>query len=654
MQTAAPHGETEILEYIHGRLAEMRCYEQTARRLEYDRETSCPFGGKEAAGEAVTALRALAFSIRKEPGFEQAVLALYNRMQAAPDGVSDFRDRCLIEGLRREILHNHRITPEQQLKRSRILETAWLAWARGVETGEEGACCRTIAAVLESERERVLTWEPADAAEETSTAYDRMLSEYERGLTESRLEALFSECAGRIGHLLEEIRESQKTIRTDFLAREATEGQQQQILEYLLDLMGFDRSRGTWSLSEHPFTEILSRDDVRITSHFVPGAFLSSFYSVMHECGHALFEQLQPRDDYDRFIEDRKTMGMHESVSRFYENVIGRSESFIHLIYPKLREIFPQVLYDVTETELYEAVNAVQPSLIRTDADELTYTLHVIIRFEIERALVSGALPPGELSAEWRRQYARVLGVTPENARDGLLQDNHWTRGFSYFPTYALGNLYNAMYVCRMRQDFDLDAAVAAGDFTIINRWMAEHVFLHANHLTADEWIRDITGRALTAEDFLTYLESKYRKLYGISDGDSSLDSAFRGYARRMRTIRLLSSPQLDGVDNADAFRSMLSGNFQRIGNLAQKNRGVLRDELFPLLHSEQPLAGPVIQRIRSLNETLMDPYAPYLAELLGQEEVLADLRFLLEEGRQETYRDAWHLLKGVQDARFK
>lgn len=208
------------------------------------------------------------------------------------------------------------------------------------------------------------------------------------------------------------------------------------------------------------------------------------------------------------------------------------------------------------------------------------------------------------------RQYGRVLGVTPENARDGLLQDNHWTRGFGYFPTYALGNLYNAMYVRRMRQDFDLDAAVAAGDFATINRWMAEHVFLHANHLTADEWLRDITGRALTAEDFLSYLETKYRRLYGISDGSSALDSAFRGYARRMRMIRLLSSPQLDGVDTADAFRSMLAGNFRRIGNLAQKNRGVLRDELFPLLHSEKPLEGAVIQRIRSLNEALMDPYA--------------------------------------------
>jgi carboxypeptidase Taq len=205
-------------------------------------------------------------------------------------------------------------------------------------------------------------------------------------------------------------------------------------------------------------------------------------------------------------------MGQHESVSRFYENIIGRSEGFIHLIYPKMCEIYPEVMADVSERELYEAVNIVTPSLIRVDADELTYTLHIVIRYELEKALMEGTLSPEDVKSKWNELYVDYLGVEPDCDRTGILQDIHWTDSFGYFPTYALGNFYGAMFLNKMREEFDPFEAAGSGDFARINDWMRDHVFVKADRLTPLEWIRDITGRDLTAKDFLDYLNDKYGK----------------------------------------------------------------------------------------------------------------------------------------------
>ena len=283
-----------------------------------------------------------------------------------------------------------------------------------------------------------------------------------------------------------------------------------------MKVIRYDLERGAIALTEHPFTSELGRDNIRITTHYHPDAFACSMYSVIHEGGHALFDQLQPGENYDHFIEDEKTMGMHESVSRFYENRIGRSREFVHLIYDKTKEIFPQVLYDVSEEELYRALNIVEPSMIRTEADEFTYTFHIIIRYEVEKALIRGEVSMEELPELWNRKYEEYLGIRPQNDREGILQDVHWTFGFGYFPCYAMGNMYNAMYYNRMKEEIDLPGAVASGDFETINGWMADNVFKKADRLTVAEWIRDITGRDFTPDDFLDYLEEKYSAIYEL------------------------------------------------------------------------------------------------------------------------------------------
>jgi carboxypeptidase Taq len=286
--------------------------------------------------------------------------------------------------------------------------------------------------------------------------------------------------------------------------------------DYLLDVIGFDKTRGSWTLTEHPFTDGLWADDNRITTHFDPNAFASSMFSVIHEGGHALFEMMQPRENYAHHIFMNKTMGMHESVSRFYENRLGRSRAFVHLIYPKTREIFPQAMEDVSEEELYEALNVVQPSLIRTEADEFTYTFHIMIRYELEKLIVNTDVKTEDLPGLWNRKYEEYLGIWPANDREGILQDVHWSEGFGYFFSYAIGNMYNAMYYNRMKEDLDVDTHVRSGDFGTINKWMADHVFKKADRKDSMTWIREITGRDFTPDDFLDYLEEKYSALYEL------------------------------------------------------------------------------------------------------------------------------------------
>ena len=292
--------------------------------------------------------------------------------------------------------------------------------------------------------------------------------------------------------------------------------QQAEMVRWLLNTVRFNFDRGAFTTSEHPFTAGVGRFDTRVTTHYYPTYFLSAMYSTIHEGGHALFDQNQPPENHDHFITGGKTMGQHESVSRFYENRIGRSESFIHYIYPKVCEIYPDVMGDVSEREFYEAVNVVVPGPIRTEADEFTYTFHIIIRYEIEKALFEGKIRVEDIPAEWNRKYQEYLGVTPASDREGALQDIHWTSGFGYFPTYAIGNFYNAMYYNRMKKEVAINDAISAGNFEPVNTWMTNNVFAKADMLSPKEWIKDITGRALTPVDFLDYLEEKYSALYEL------------------------------------------------------------------------------------------------------------------------------------------
>lgn len=500
------------LDFVNLTLKKADVYSHACNVIQYDQETICPPDGMEEQGEIVAFLGNEAFKLIKAPEFIQAAEELYQGRNELCE-----EDRILAESLHREYLRTKNITPEMNHEFDLIFNRAFVNWSKARKEENFSLFADSLREVRDVNLKQISLH-----AEPKPVPYDNLLEIFERGMTTATLDKAFDRCKERLVPLLKKIMASPRSvdekrmIRTDFLSRQVTEAQQKEMAEWLLRTLGYDFNRGNFTTSEHPFTMGVARNDVRLTTHYYPDMFYSSMYSIIHECGHALFEQNLPEADHDHFINDEKSLGQHESVSRFYENLIGRSEAFLNFIYPKVCEVFPQVMNGVTQKEFFEAMNTVKPSLIRTEADEFTYTFHIIIRYEIEKAVINDGVAMEELPAMWNSKYQEYLGITPDSDRDGILQDVHWASGFGYFTTYALGNMYNTMYYNRMKKEMDVEKLIADGRFDMINMWMKENVWKKADRLDSAEWIRDITGREFTPEDFLDYLEEKYSKIYGL------------------------------------------------------------------------------------------------------------------------------------------
>lgn len=494
------------LKIVDETLCEVEKLEHACRVLGFDQQTICPPAAMEAQGETAAYLSNKAFRLRQGKKFTSAFENLYESRQKLSK-----EQRILIEGLHRDYLRTKNVSPTLDREFSLVFNKAFVDWTVAKKNADFGKFSKSLKEVQRVNLKQVSLMENARA-----NAYDNLLGLYERGMTVKDLDRCFEICKERLIPLLKKIRSSKRKVRTDFLSRLAPEDSQRKVARYLLETMGFDFERGSFSTSEHPFTDGLARDDARVTTHFYEKLFCSNIYSIIHEGGHALFEQNQPAEDFRFHLQNFKTLGQHESVSRFYENRIGRSEAFVKLIFPTLKKFLPAVLKDVSARELYEAVNIVEPSLVRTEADEFTYTFHIIIRYEIEKMIVNGKADVNSLPEIWNDLYEKYLGIRPANDREGILQDVHWCSGFGYFPTYALGNMYGAMYYNTMNAAFDVEAAIARGDFAQINSWMKDHVWKEANRLDAKSWIKKITGRSFTPNDYLDYLETKYSALYSV------------------------------------------------------------------------------------------------------------------------------------------
>ena len=282
------------------------------------------------------------------------------------------------------------------------------------------------------------------------------------------------------------------------------------------ELEGLRQSALVLMTTEHPFTTNFGPHDVRVTTHYYEENFISNIFTTLHEGGHALFMQNEPEEFYREYAADSMTNGMHECISRFYENLIGRSEAFIHFIYPKLQELSGGTFADVSERELYEAVNLASPGLIRCDADELTYCLHILIRYELEKAFMNGEITVDEIPALWNEKYKAYLGLDVPDDAQGCLQDVHWTMPIGYFPSYALGSAYGVQILRTMEKEIDVFGCAAKGDLLPIRDWLTQHVFSIASITTPAEWIRAITGEPLNPAYFLDYLEEKFSAIYQL------------------------------------------------------------------------------------------------------------------------------------------
>jgi carboxypeptidase Taq len=271
-------------------------------------------------------------------------------------------------------------------------------------------------------------------------------------------------------------------------------------------------------VTAHPFCSGLGPHDCRITTRYDEQFFNAAFFGILHEAGHGIYEQGLPVEHYGLPLGEAISLGIHESQSRLWENLVGRSRAFWTHFYPRAQAMFPAALGDVAADDFYRAINDVRPSLVRVEADEVTYNLHILVRFELERAMLEGDLQAPEMPGAWREKYRQYLGVTPPDDRDGVLQDVHWSAGLiGYFPTYSLGNLYAAQIFAQAKIEVaDLEAALAGGHFSPLADWLREKVHRHGQRWSAAELVQRVTGRPLSPKPLIEHLRAKMEPLYGL------------------------------------------------------------------------------------------------------------------------------------------
>lgn len=489
-------------------LEEMEQIQHILSVLSFDSETICPEGGQAEDARDIVFLSDRLFSIVKGEEFR----SLVKELSARKDG--DEYSRRLLTLLSRDLRRNEKVSPELQSQWNQAQQDAFRLWAKAREKKDYALFAPALERILELSKTMVSLREDFDKEH----PYQSLIDDYEPGFTQAELDDFFLYLREEVVPLLDKIRRSGYRPREDFLSRRVPLAKQEAFGRYLLELNGFDFRRGALTTTIHPFTSAIGKEDVRVTTHYDEHDFAANLYTIVHEGGHALFAQNLPDEVFASHLgEGSLTMAKHESVSRFYENLVGRSRAYIHLIYPAFRKIFAEEMSDVCEEELYEAVNAVHlDNPIRMEADELTYSLHILIRYQLEKDLMSGKAEVSSLNRRWNTLYQEILGVTIRDDLEGILQDVHWTSGFGYFPTYAMGNALGAMYFEKMQKDIDANQRISDGEMKDILNWMKQNVFARASLLDTKEWIERITGEKFSPKRYVDYLKKKFARLYRL------------------------------------------------------------------------------------------------------------------------------------------
>lgn len=348
--------------------------------------------------------------------------------------------------------------------------------------------------------------------------YDALLNDYEKGATIALLDPVFQLVRTNLSPFLKKITEA-KQVDNSFFHQHFPKQKQWNFSMEVLKGMGYDFEAGRQDYSEHPFTTSFSSNDVRITTRADEDNFASMLWSSIHEGGHALYEQGLPDSEYGLPLGSAASLAIHESQSRLWENCVGRSIHFWHHYYSVLQQTFPEALGNISVDDFYKGMNKVSPSLIRTEADEVTYHFHVMIRYEIEKALINGDLDPEDISNAWNDMYEQHLGIRAKDDKTGVLQDVHWCHGsFGYFPTYSLGSFYAAQFIEEATRKLPgLHTDMQHGDFSQLLHWLRENIHQYGRMYTSEELCARVTGRGLDFSSFMRYIQAKYNGIYNIT-----------------------------------------------------------------------------------------------------------------------------------------
>lgn len=483
-----------------------RILEGISSHLGWDQETYMPPGSAPIRAEQFETMAGLIHRARTGKKFENALKKLIDLKTGAllSEQLSDPQKAALKEW-RRDYLHQTALPVSFVEKFAKLTSQAQSVWRTAKEKSDFSAFLPYLKKII------LLSQKKADLLGYQEHPYDALLDEYEPGMKASTVTHLFSQIATALRPLI--IRASACKIKDDFLKGPWDKEKQIAFGKEILTAIGFDFNYGRLDFSSHPFSSASHPTDSRITTRMHTAHLMDPILVILHEGGHGLYEMGLPKEEYGTPLGEARSLGIHESQSRWWETRIGLSLPFWTYFFPKLKELFKQELKDIELHDFYLAIHKVSPSFIRVEADELTYPMHVVLRFELEKQLIEGTLKPKDIPEAWNAKMQEYLGITPPTDREGCLQDIHWSMGgFGYFPTYTLGNIYAAHLFTSFSSTFpDWTAKVAKGDLGFIRNWLHENIYRHGKRYSIDELLKQATcGRELAVQPYIDYLSQKY------------------------------------------------------------------------------------------------------------------------------------------------
>lgn len=481
--------------------------------LDWDQETYMPPAAAEIRSEQLKLLAGLIHKSKTSPSFAKSLGKLINIKtgKILSKGLTEAQ-KAALQVWRRDYLKDTSLPASFVEEFAQLNSQAIVAW----RTAKTQDTFHTFAPYLE--KTIYMNRKKADYLGYEDHPYDALLDLFEPGATTAEIAAIFKNLRKSLTTLLGKIKAA-KPIDDQFLYGKFDHNKQVEFGYRIMDAIGYDRTKGRLDFSSHPFSSSCHPTDSRITSRIHPTSLVSHLYVVLHECGHSLYEMGLPEEHYGSPLGESVSLGLHESQSRWWETRIGQSLPFWEHFLPLLKKAFSKKLDSISLDKFYKAINKVEPSFIRVDADEVTYGLHVILRFELEKELIEGSLSVHEIPEAWNAKMQELLGLIPQNNAQGCLQDIHWSMGaFGYFPTYTLGNLYaSQLFATFEKQHRDWQKRVSKGEFLFIKEWLNHNVHRFGRQYTSKELLRHVTGKEFSSDAYTNYLNNKYKEIYGFN-----------------------------------------------------------------------------------------------------------------------------------------
>lgn len=493
-------------EKLEEQLKRAQALQAASTIFSWDNETLAPEGAVEKTSVYMGQLSMEYMKVMTSPEIKEAAKAL-----EGGEGLTEVQE-AIAEKVRKDIHDMDVIPPEEYQAYSELTAKAGTVWAKAKKQNDYSLFAPVLKDLISYQRKFA-----GYRAKDGQRLYDVLLEDYEEGFTMKELDRFFDRMRKEIVPLLKEVRKKLDMIDSSVVFQEYDIKKQKDFSRFLAEYLGFDFTRGVLGESEHPFTDSLHNEDVRITNHYYPDNLESAIFSVIHETGHALYEGGNSDEVTMTPVQGGASCGMHESQSRMFENVIGRSRAFWEPIYGKLQETFPEQLERIPLEEFIRIINRVHPDLIRTEADELTYCLHIMVRYEMEKKMIEEECSVDELPEMWNGLYEEYLGIRPETDTEGILQDVHWSfGGFGYFPSYALGNAFASQIYAQMEKDLEVEKLLKEGNLKPIREYLKEHIHQYGASRKTRRLLKDLTGEEFNPDYYVDYLKNKYTALYEL------------------------------------------------------------------------------------------------------------------------------------------